>query len=69
MIEFVIEKLVEYPVLNIINHNISNLGNPYFSTGQNLLKKKLGKDQYWQKLLRKIMIKYRYWQNQLTKAF
>ena len=39
MIEFVIEKLVEYPVLNIINHNISNLGNPYFSTGQNLLKK------------------------------
>ena len=34
MIEFVIEKLVEYPVLNIINHNISSLGNPYFSTGK-----------------------------------
>ena len=34
MIEFVIEKLVEYPFLNIINHNISSLGNPYFSTGK-----------------------------------
>ena len=42
---------------------------PGFYTGQNLLKKILRKDKYWQKLLKKTLRKGKYRQNQIKKAF
>ena len=36
-----------------MSHNIRTMGNPHFSAGQTLPKKKLRKDKYWLNQLRK----------------